>query len=216
MTTLTAPITGLELVQREAFFVLFDALNVAIGEIEEVMQISDEDFAIRTGREYIPTTVERIAPEHFYEGHRPSLIKAPVDNYPNCAVWSVRATPTAESDSLDQLSSYRDLMYVEVMVKSIVSEEEVNRRILRTIESVNICIMRNPTLNGSVSGLITDPTLDVSDVFTRKERTGYGAEWFWQGARLEYAVRKEAVIPSSPGSVFRAAQTDYSRFIDQG
>ena len=32
-----------------------------------------------------------------------------------------------------------------------------------------------------------------------------GTEWFWQGARLEYVVRKDAVLPqSASGSNFRA------------
>jgi hypothetical protein len=109
------------------------------------------------------------------------------------------------SDQYDQIDVYRDNLFVEIMVKATQDEGEeiVNRRVQRTAEAVNICILRNETLNGIVAGFDTAPTLRLSDVFTRKERTAYGPEWFWQGARLEYAVRKEATHPSlSPGSIF--------------
>lgn len=206
MTLVGSPVFGLEQIQRQALYVLFEGLNDAIDEIAAKMDESDQEFAVRTGRVYEPTIVENILPENFYEGHRPSLIKAPVTRYPNVCVWSVRATPTPESALLDQISTYADLVYVEIMANSPKDEGEANRRLLRTVEAANVCIMRDTSLQGAVHGLNSDPSLNVSDVFTRRERTSYGPEWYWQGARLDYAVRKEAVMPSaSPGSIFRAA-----------
>jgi hypothetical protein len=206
MTLVTAPIIGLEQVQRELFYAFFEGINPAIVEVADFMATSDETFAVRTGRPYAATVVEPIEPDNIYEGHRPSLIKAPVDRYPNCSVWTVRAVPAPGSASLDQVSVYRDLAFVEVMVKSADSEEEVNRRLLRTVEAANIVVMQDPTLGGTVHGIDDDVTVNVSDVFTRTERTAYGPEWYWQGARLEYTVRKEAVLPSSStGSIFRTS-----------
>lgn len=225
MTTLIQqPILGLEQIQREGFLLFFDNLNESIAQINEFMAPQDEALAIHIGRDYERTDVEDVAPENFHEGHRPSLINAAITQYPNLSVWSVRATPTPDSASLDQQTAHRILLFVEIMVKSEKNEEEVNRRILRTVEAVNLCVMSNQTFNGTVYGMDTDPSVEISEVFTRKERSSYGPEWFWQGARLEYAVRKEAVHPSSTsGSIFRTATPDagqsgidYSQFIDQG
>lgn len=205
MATLSdTPILGLEIVQRQALFMLMDNVNPVLEEVNFFMQELDEELADKTGVPFVPTTVEEIAPQNFVEGHRPSLISAPLENYPNCAVWAVRAQPTPGSNDFDQLSVHSDVIYIEIMVKSIESEEMVNRRIHRTTEAVHIVMNQDRTLNGTVSGYLTDPVIDISDVFTRKGRTSYGQHWFWQGARLQYSVRKEAVYPpSSTGSSFR-------------
>jgi len=226
MTLVSEPILALEAIQREAFRVFFDQLNGAIDQIADFMAPRDEALAAHVGSEYVPTVIEHVAPENFYEGHRPSLISAPVTAYPNLAVWAVRSVPAPESAQLDQISVSRTLLYVECMVKSAADEGEVNRRILRTVEAVNLCVMSNPTLNGIVNAADSEPSVTISEVFTRKETTAYGPHWFWQGARLEYAVRKEAALPSSSsGSIFRTAPEsgprgvsglDYSQFIDQG
>lgn len=215
MTTLVnTPILGLEFIQRGAVLLLAKNLNPTIEEIAATMDISDQEFATAMGRTYVPTVVEPIEMENFYEGHRPSLIEAPIEKYPNVAAWTVEAVPSAESAELDHQSSYINMLYVEVMVKSEVDEEEVNRRVARTAESVHACILRDPTFGGILQGLDGDPTVRLADVFVRRERTSYGDRWFWQGARLEYAVRKEAVLPSSStGSIFRSGPPQYE--IDQ-
>lgn len=196
--------TGLEEIQREARYVLMDNLNDAIDQVESYWVPKDEALALRLGIDYVPTVLERVAPENFHEGHRPSLINAPIEQYPNVAAMCFRATPSAESAAYDQMESYRDVLWVEVMVKSEVSEEECNRRVQRMATAVNLCMMSHTTLNGIVSGMDTAPTTNVSDLFKRKEKSGYGQDWFWQGARLDYTVRKEAVNPpSSTGSFFR-------------
>jgi hypothetical protein len=224
MTLVTEPILGLENIQRAAFLVFFEQLNGAISQIASFMDDRDQEFATRTGRDYVPTVVEPVDSNNFYEGHRPSLIDAPVTLYPNFSVWSVRATPTPESADFDQSFVSRTLLYIECMVKSNLDEGEVNRRLLRTVEATHLCVMSNPTLGGVVIGADSDPSVTISEVFTRKERTAYGPHWFWQGARLEYAVRKESAMPSfsTSGSIFRTAPsgpgiagTDFSQFIDQ-
>lgn len=202
---------GLEEIQRQAFLVIFENANNAIAQIESEMAVSDQEFANRTGRPYVPVEIERISNENFHEGHRPSLIKASIERYPNVSVWALRATPSAESGDFDQISVFNTLLYVEIMVKAEgdQGEEVVNHRVQRTMEAVNAVLMANQTLNGAVSGFSADPTVNLTDVFTRKERTSYGPEWLWQGARLEYAVRKEAGIPAaSTGSFFRSVDYD--------
>lgn len=198
-TTLTnTTLIGLEQVQRAAFFTVLDGLNANIGVVQTYMNSSDQEFATRVGVTYAPTIIELVANANFHEGHRPSLISAPVSEYPNVSVTGNRATPSAENNSFDQLDSYRDTLAIEVMVKSIESESEINRRVRRTAEAINITIMQDPTLGGVVNG-VEAPTVMISDVFTRKERTAYGPHWFWQGARVEYGILKEAVQPPSSG-----------------
>jgi len=198
--------TGLEEIQREALYVLMDNLNDALADMEAYWAPKDEALALRLGIDYVPTTLEPVIPTNFHEGHRPSLIGAPIDRYPNVAVMCFRAAPSAESAAYDHMESYRDALWVEVMVKSQVSEEECNRRIHRMASAANLCMMAHKTLNGSVSGMDTAPTTNISDLFKRKEKaSGYGPEWYWQGARLDYTVRKEAVDPPSTGSFLRTS-----------
>lgn len=196
---------GLEIVERAAFLRLFDFLNAAIDEAESRWAESDQTFAAHLGRTYTAIEIENIAPENFYEGHRPSLIKAPIANYPNVSVWGVRSTPHPESAFSDHTDIFNNLIFIEVMCKSVISEGEVSKRINRTCEAVHAVMKSDPTLAGVVTGFEGDVSISLSDVFTRKESTSYGPVWYWQGARLEYVVRKDAVLPSSsPGSNFRS------------
>jgi hypothetical protein len=59
-----------------------------------------------------------------------------------------------------------------------------------------------------------DVSPSMSDLFTRKEKTTYGDLWFWQGARLEYVVRKDAIryLPSGSSS----AQNEFFKSLPDG
>jgi hypothetical protein len=204
------PIFGLEPIQRAAFYQLFQGLNGALAQMALFMDHSDQEIATLTGRDYLPTVLE---PENFYEGHRPSLINAPIGNYPNCSVMANQATPAA-LDLVDQADAYRCNLFVEVMAKTTngeesgYSEDSVNRRVQRMAEAVNLTLMADQSLGGVVTAFDGPPIVIVGDVFVRKEKTSYGAEWLWQGARLEYAVRKDALRPSSSGAVLPAFDID--------
>jgi len=209
------PSAGLEEIQRSAFFVLFDTLNVAIAKVNDAWVASDESFALHTGRPFVPVLTEAVLPDNFIEGHRPSLIEAPIDNYPNVSVMAYRASPGPGSELYDHQEKYRVNLVVETMVKATEEEGEsvCNSRAKRMVQAVNTCLMDNPTLGGVVSGFDGTPTVSVTELFTRKDRGGdassrgaraaYGPSWFWQGGRLEYVVRKEAVMPTH-GNDFRA------------
>jgi hypothetical protein len=209
MTTsiISLPVIGIEPIQRAAFKQLFAGLNGALAQMALFMDRSDDEIATLTGRTYEPTTLEPVEPENFYEGHRPSLINAPIGKYPNCSVMANQATP-ATLDLVDQADAYRCNLFVEVMAKTTDSEETVNRRVQRMAEAVNLTMMSDQSLGGVVTAFDGPPVVVVGDVFVRKEKTSYGAEWLWQGARLEYAVRKEASRPSSNGAVLPAFDID--------
>lgn len=213
------PGAGLEVIQRGAFTVLYKQLNTFIGECEAAWEQSDLDFAEMTGVNYVPTTLERVEPENFHAGHTPSLIGAPVDQYPNVVAMCYRATPGPGTEQYDHQSKYRASLIVETMVRgipdppnndlnspeSLAAAAMVNSRAQRMVEAVHVCLMANPTLGGVVSGFDGDPTSSVTELFTRKEKTAYGPHWYWQGGRIEYAVRKEASLASTHGPNFRSA-----------
>lgn len=190
--------TGLELAQRAALLQLFDHLDDAISAVEQKWAESDETLADHMGLPYVPVEIERIEAQNFYEGHRPSLILAPIENYPNVSVWGVRSTPHAESDASDHTNIFSNLIFVEVMCKALDGEEGlVNKRVVRTSEAIHAVMRDDPTLGAVMTGFEGDVSLNLSDVFTRREQTSYGDLWYWQGARLEYVVRKDSVIAGS-------------------
>lgn len=213
MTTVSESLIGLEVVQRGAFLVLFEGLNNAITQMSNYFDTSDQELAAKTGREYVAVPVEQIDLGNFYEGHQPSLINAPMEGFPNIAVMALRVTPNEDDAVLDQATAYRTIVFVEVLVRSENNEDETNKRIHRTVEAVNFCIQNNPTLGGSVSGIEGAPTIDISEVFTRKEQTAYGPEWYWQGARIEYSAAKYAQSAPESG-FFRSSFPGYDE-IDQ-
>jgi len=211
-TLITNTLIGIEEVQRAVWDQLYDGLNVALEDVATYFEDQDQDIWEKTGNDpllFTPTTLETIEPENFYLGHVQSLVRdAPITKFPNCCVFTTQAVPAANSIQLDQLEAYRDQVIVEVMVKSDTDEQEVNRRALRTAEAVNITLQRDTSLGGKIHGFESAPNVIIGDVFIRKETTAYGPEWYWQGVRLEYAVRKEAELPSSAGSVFREIDID--------
>jgi hypothetical protein len=216
---LDTPTVGLEDLQRAAFYVFYEGMNNAINQIAEYWNPRDVQFDEVTGRTTAPTSIEPIPPGNFHEGHKPSLISANPDSYPNLAVFALRADPSNESGSFDQMDSFSDLLMVEILVKGE-DEDTTNRRIQRTGEAVVLCLRRNPQFGGAVTGLESAPQLMISDLFALRSPSqsgGYGDRYVWQGAQITFRIRKDSVSPSSgPGTFSQASQTDYSKFIDQG
>lgn len=191
---------GLERLQREAFIVLFNKLNDELALVESAWAQLDQQLSTLTPYDYVEINLEGIQPQNFYLGHRPSLIQAPINRYPNVSIMAWRAGSEAP-DNIDQLASYRQNLAIEVMVKSrtykeadepdlLTAETEVNARIQRTTDAVNNVILANKSLNGVTTEISRTPSITLSDVFVREEKTSYGDKWLWQGSRLEYDVTK--------------------------
>lgn len=199
MTLTSSPIIGLEQIQRQAFYSLFEKLNPSIEQIQTSMDASDQEFAEKTGRAYEELTIEPIADSEFYEGHRPSLITSPVENYPNCSVWCDSAQMSDDSEYMDHTDIFVNQLLVEVMVKADPGQDEsvVNRRAIRTAEAAHFSLMTDQTLGGIVTAFAELPTVKLSEVFKRQDSTGYGQEYFWQAARLDYVILKESNKPSN-------------------
>lgn len=207
MSTLIADATlGLEDIQREAFIVCWENFDAALGAIAEKWDARDEADADRLGVPHVATELELVdrtptddnPTGNYWEGHVPSLINAPVENYPNLAVMCFRGTPGPQSDLFDHADQYLNSLIVDVMVKAT-NERDVNRRAHRMAEAAHLCLRSNSTLHGTVEGLNTAATADISDVFVRREKTKghYGSVWYWQGARLSYGMKKMSSVATS-------------------
>lgn len=190
--------TGLEELQRAMLVHLHANVDGILDELNEKWKPLDEELSETLELEHVDSPCEHIAV--FSDGHRPSFIEAPIDNYPNVSVMAYRAEPAPEQ--WDQGDTFSDTVYVELLVKSpTFSEEEqdsktdaesiVNRRVQRTADAVQRAVADDPTLGGSSYTLQAPPTVDITDVFVRREsvKTG-GDKWLWQAARLEWKSTK--------------------------
>ena len=79
---------GAEDLQYLVFRSLFQNLNEYIDEEETRGQTLDDYFNQLTGRSLKKIKLERVHPNNFHLGHRPSLIEAPVDEWPAVAVMT--------------------------------------------------------------------------------------------------------------------------------
>jgi len=175
---------GLEAIGKQALSFLQAELNAKLAVVQGEWDVLDAKL------HYMPIETEMIEPENFYHGHRPSLIDAPVSAYPNCSVMAYSASPVISD--LDWEDRYTVKLFVELMCKSDDDEGEVNSRIARTADAAHRVLMDNTALGGLVDEIANNPTVELSDVFTRMEQTRSGTKFFWQGARLEYNINKYA------------------------
>jgi hypothetical protein len=181
---------GKELIQRQAIIVLYNHLNTKIAEMNGVWAQEDADFYSALNLGNVDFFVEPIEDFNFYAGTIPSLINAPIENYPNvCAICYFGNVPSS-SDDTGEL--YNATLGIEIMVKSLDSEQEVNSRIQKTLDAVHLTFMdslENRTLNNTILSL-NAPVSSVGDVFARREKTSHGDRWYWQGGALQYTVNK--------------------------
>lgn len=203
MTGIVNSTTGMEHIAREMAIILLQEMNNAVEQQETAWGPLDEEWALLRNVPYEPVLIERIPAANFHLGTRPSLIKASVDAFPNVTVMADLAAPD-DLDDIDQMNKYSIGVFIQIFVKGA-TEAEVNARIQRTAEAANICVLSNPTLRGYVQDMDATPTIGITDVNVRREKTAYGNEWFMQGARIEYQIGKAAVKPSGDSSFLAPA-----------
>lgn len=188
----------LEKIQRETLVILFNNLNDKIESMRETWETEDDELLYSLGRGNTTWTVENIPDENFYPGTIPSLIKAPVERYPNVCVICYRGIPKTSSDDTAEL--YTHVLAIEIMTKSgfydsndifdtLFHEQEVNSRIQKTLDAAHLTILDNRNLNNIIPELPA-PNVSVGDIFVRTERDGAGNKWLWQGGSLEYNLDK--------------------------
>jgi hypothetical protein len=200
--------TGLERVQVAAWRLLTLNLNDEIDLLEAAWADIDADTAEIAGEVYAPVSVEHVATEDFFRGHRPSVLAAPMDRFPAVAVLCSQSRWAPLIDS-DQGESQNISMAIELVVRSaeiagetyeatVKAEDEVNSRCLRTVDAIRNVISRSPSLGGTVAPIGTEPTVRILNVAQRRDRQTTGALWLIQGARLEYTVERPARLEPLP------------------
>lgn len=182
--------TNLEGIGRAAFVMLHDGLNDEIAAQNTLWASRDTAFFAEIGRGPRVIELEPVKNDNFVIGHKPSLMNAPITAYPNVTVMAYQAAPIA-GQGFDHEDNYNVRLFVELMVKSERDEEEVNARTHRMADAVVNVLSADRTLGGTVTEMATPATVELSDVFIRAEERGRGTRWFWQGARLDYIVRKD-------------------------
>jgi|SRR6516164_1316464 hypothetical protein len=177
---------SMELVGKRALWMLRENLNDELdAQQAKWMQLDGQlDLPL--------TSVEHFMVENFYHGHRPSLIEAPVDRYPNCSVMAWQATP--QFSDFDQVDLFQLHMYVELMCKSDDDEGEVNSRIQRSVDATHAVVMADRTLGGIISDISNTPSVLLTDVFVRSESREVSRRFIWQGARMEYTIVKPTAL----------------------
>lgn len=188
----------LERIQREALVILYNNLNDKIESMRATWEAEDEELLYALSRGNSGWTVENIPDENFYPGTIPSLIKAPVERYPNVCVICYRGIPRLSTDDTAEL--YTNVLAVEIMTKSgfydpndvmdtLFHEQEVNSRIQKTMDAAHLTLLDNRSLNNIIPELPA-PNVSIGDIFVRTERDGAGNKWLWQGGSLEYSLDK--------------------------
>jgi hypothetical protein len=189
---------GLERIQRECIIVLIDSLNDYIASEEAAWVQLDQDLAALREVSYEAVKLEKIDLRNFHTGHKPSLINAPIEQYPNVSALAAVSAPSTVDQDIDHTQASDLALAIEVMCKATEREakdpeEMVDRRAKRTAEAINKVILDNRNLNGLIPDIGSPPSIRHTNVFIRKEDTSTGRLWFWQGARLQYTIRKLSI-----------------------
>lgn len=203
MTLLDAS-TGLERIAREATLVLLDELNDELTVVQDAWAPLDVELATKMSVTPVAVELQHFEPSHFHLGNRQSIVEAPVGDFPMISIMAYNATPGEPGEQFDQADNYADNLYVEIFCNAedvldgdnnviMTAEDLVNRRIQRSAEAVTAVLRRNLSLNGLVLPANKLPSVNISDVFARKEKQGRGRVWWWQGCRIEYVIDKTAV-----------------------
>lgn len=192
-----SPGTGLERIGYQVLLALHASLNAELGVQASNWAQLDSDMASELRKPYVPVQLEEIGNQNFYLGHRPSLMQASIESYPNVSVMMPQARPAP--DQGDQWDTYQDSIVIETLVKSIdvddgLAEMICNARIQRTASAILSVLGRNKTLDGTVMPMQTPPSVTISNVFVRNEAEGHGQRWLWQGARIELAYERHSKI----------------------
>lgn len=202
---------GLGVVARQALVNLMANLNDYIAEYEEAWHDPDRELASLRGQRYRPIEVERVDLSNFFDGHRPSILSFPIERFPNVSVMADLSRGDNESQAADQWSVNSVSLWVEVFTASprykgpeggeerIWSEEVVNRRTERTLDAAVTTLLSDRTLGSLTSEIGATPSSRLGNVqATRlKERERRGDPWLFQGARIDWAVKKDAELPGT-------------------
>jgi hypothetical protein len=203
MALLTEKGIGHERLARELLIIMVDNLAAAMDLEDAKWNTLDAELALKLGVDHKPLLQDKIVKPNFYFGHRPSLIEAPVASYPNLSVYSNQSGQSA--DQGDHMEGFQLLVGIELMCidgpydQTITGfnrqgEDRVNKKIQRAVESVHAVVLAHRSLNGLIAPIDTPPRTQFTEPMLRREQTGYGSDFYWQMARMEYFIRKVSTL----------------------
>lgn len=168
-------------------------LNDQLVVQAESREPNDQARAARRGVEYVPITLDPVAPTSFHVGSVPSLIQddLPEDAYPYVAVTFDDSTPDPEDARQDHRNVYRDTIMVHTVAKASLAEgpEFAFRRAARMAEAAYSVVMGDAMLARMVRGVSNPMRALISEPF-RFNPTGIEeGDMFWQSAGAQYAAK---------------------------
>lgn len=199
---------GFEDLQVAIYGVLQDQINTYIAAEETYGHTLDATLASYDDylREIGDVELERFEARNIHNGHRPSMIEAPIDEYPNLSVAAMLITPNPVNANADYGHSLATRVSIETIVRSgpyredlrdldKIGEDIVGRRIKRTTEAIFKLMQDNRAVGGLYLPPDMPPTVSLGDIFIRQEDgpSGTGNRWYWQGARMEWLYAKQTV-----------------------
>lgn len=183
-----------ESIQREAILVLFTHLNTKIASLQSAWTAADNTFWAALGRGTPGWTVETVPIANFHAGAKPSLMAAvagletpDITAYPNVVTFAYRGDPRRSNDDTGEI--YTITLSVEIIVKSVKSEEECNNRIQKTLEAAHLSLLENRDLNNTIIDL-PPPLQSIGDLFVRLDPRDSKQRWYFQGGVLQYSIDK--------------------------
>lgn len=195
-TDLTERGIGLELFQYRISEILLEQINDELDRQQELWVDRDKEWNDLTGQDLRVVYLEHFEPENIFRGHRPSLIESPPpEKFPNISVMAYMSRPLNFTDVIDQASNNNITVDIETSIKAS-SEAECDARKHRTVEAVHQVMTRNDRLQGISMGWDTEPVVQITDIYKRKEEGSYGDFWFFQMARLRYVAARHTNMPT--------------------
>lgn len=199
MTVLLGHEIGMERIAREVIVLLSDNLSAALDAEDAKWATLDQQLAAKLQVEYSSCVSNKVKASNFYPGHRPSLIEASIDKYPNVSAMAYQSV--SSTDVGDQYEGSKITLFIESMVIdgpyesqttgfSPKGEDLINRKVQRMSEAIHNVMISNRTLGGIIFEISDTPLVMVTECMRRREGLGTGADYYWQMVRFEYKINK--------------------------
>lgn len=196
------PGLGGEEIVRAALWQVKSHIEEKTAYVKSIWDERDEAFATEFEKPFRQTVLPTIAPRNYYTGQTPSLVEAPLEQWPSITIYAGQSTPAPAQP--DQYDTMRIPLYVEVLCsfgpvketelhaeQGIEAENAVWRICERLSSAVHLCIKTDPSLGGTLAGPIERPPEIVrSEPFARKADKGAGDFHIFAGRQLQYSTLK--------------------------
>jgi hypothetical protein len=190
------------LVERSALTQIRTHLEQECQRQETIWAQRNADLSAQLPLVLPAARIDRVAPQNFFEGARPSLLQSSIDFWPS--VTCRAALAQAASEQIDQLDVLSVRLDVEVLCKSqqvaqdrlheqegIDAEGYVNQQVQMLSAAVHMCLRLDPTIGGRFEPLERPPTKRQGFPFAvaGNNRERAGAYHLYCGCQMQYTVR---------------------------